>query len=382
VATGGTTGQVLTKTSATDFATNWQTPATGGVSTARTISTTAPLAGGGDLSADRTLTINDFTTSTKGAVPSPGGTATGRVLKDDGTWAAPASAISGVGGVFPFTYNTSTLESITGNQLRGNNATFASSTKLWVSETTVDGLDVSVGLGRIKAGFQVYIQDWTSSSRYAIWNVTADALDKGVYWELTVSPSSSAGTIPGGKIALQSLSAAQSSTLFSTTTTAPGLTPGSNGGGASTWLSGAGTWTAPTATTVGLGNVSNTSDATKDAAATTLTNKTLTDPKINLAINAQSAAYTLVLADNNKVVIVSNASAVNLSVPTNASVAFPIGAQITIIQGGAGKVTVVAVTPGTTTVNATPSAGLRAQSSGVSLIKTATDVWYLLGDLT
>jgi hypothetical protein len=228
----------------------------------------------------------------------------------------------------------------------------------------------------------VYIQDWTSSSRYAIWNVTADALDKGVYWELTVSPSSSAGTIPGGKIALQSLSAAQSSTLFSTTTTAPGLTPGSNGGGASTWLSGAGTWTAPTATTVGLGNVSNTSDATKDAAATTLTNKTLTDPKINLAINAQSAAYTLVLADNNKVVIVSNASAVNLSVPTNASVAFPIGAQITIIQGGAGKVTVVAVTPGTTTVNATPSAGLRAQSSGVSLIKTATDVWYLLGDLT
>ena len=97
-----------------------------------TISTTAPLTGGGSLAANRTLAITDFTTSTAGAVPTPGGASSGRFLKDDGTWALPPSAVSGLGGVFPFTYNTSTLESITGSQLRGNNTTFPSSTKLWV----------------------------------------------------------------------------------------------------------------------------------------------------------------------------------------------------------------------------------------------------------
>jgi hypothetical protein len=347
---------------------------------ATTVTGTAPITAVGPVEA-LTIAISDFTASTKGAVPNPV-SASGRFLKDDGTWDSPASVISGAGGVFPFMLSSTATEPPTGSQVRGNNATFTSSTKLWIMEVTVDGLDVSVGLGRIKAGFQIYIQDYDASAVYAVFNATSDAIDKGTYWEVNVALASSAGTIPAGKIALQSLSSAQAGNLFSTTTSAKGLAPGSSGGGASVWLNGSAGWTAPTATTVGLGNVSNTSDATKDAATATLTNKTLTDPKINLAINAQSAAYTLVLTDNNKVVIVSNASAVQLSVPTNASVAFPIGAQITVIQGGAGQVTVAAVTPGTTTVNATPGAKLRAQSSGVTLVKTATDVWYALGDLS
>ena len=53
----------------------------------RSISTTAPLTGGGDLSANRTLDISTFTLTVKGAVPPPT-TATGKFLKDDGTWAA------------------------------------------------------------------------------------------------------------------------------------------------------------------------------------------------------------------------------------------------------------------------------------------------------
>jgi hypothetical protein len=48
--------------------TNLTTDLAGKVATSRTVSTTAPLAGGGDLSADRTLTIADATTSVKGAV--------------------------------------------------------------------------------------------------------------------------------------------------------------------------------------------------------------------------------------------------------------------------------------------------------------------------
>ena len=54
----------------------------------RLISTTAPLTGGGDLTANRTLDISTFTAAVKGAVPPPT-TVTGKYLKDDGTWAVP-----------------------------------------------------------------------------------------------------------------------------------------------------------------------------------------------------------------------------------------------------------------------------------------------------
>jgi hypothetical protein len=117
------------------------------------------------------------------------------------------------------------------------------------------------------------------------------------------------------------------------------------------------------------------------AGAETLTNKTLTDPKITIAINAQTAAYTLVLTDASKLVTLTNALALTLSVPTDASVAFPIGTTIDLAQMGAGKVTVAAVTPGTTTVNGTPSLGFRAQYSAATLIKIAANNWLLVGDL-
>jgi hypothetical protein len=53
---GGSTGQVLTKTSNSSYATGWSTPAAGAPTT-RQINTTPPLSGGGDLSADRTLAV-------------------------------------------------------------------------------------------------------------------------------------------------------------------------------------------------------------------------------------------------------------------------------------------------------------------------------------
>ena len=106
-----------------------------------------------------------------------------------------------------------------------------------------------------------------------------------------------------------------------------------------------------------------------------------------LALNAQTGAtYTFVLADaDNKLVTASNASAQTYSIPTNASVAFPIGCQINIIQIGAGQVTINAVTSGTTTVlsNAATAASpkLRVQYSSATCIKVATDTWYVVGDI-
>lgn len=101
----------------------------------------------------------------------------------------------------------------------------------------------------------------------------------------------------------------------------------------------------------------------------------------NLAINAQTGTtYTLVLSDATKLVTLDNASAITVTVPTNASVAFPTGSQINLVQKGAGQVTVSGDSG--VTVNATPGASTRDQWSAATLIKINTDTWILLGDLS
>ena len=123
------------------------------------------------------------------------------------------------------------------------------------------------------------------------------------------------------------------------------------------------------------------------AGVETLTNKTLTDPKINQAIGTNtSTTYTFVLTDNNKFITSNNGSAQTLSIPTNASVAFPVGARIDVAWiTGAGQPTITAVTPGTTTILSTgatsTSPKLRAVNSVASAVKIATDTWLVTGDV-
>jgi hypothetical protein len=97
----------------------------------------------------------------------------------------------------------------------------------------------------------------------------------------------------------------------------------------------------------------------------------------DLATNAQGAGYTLVLADKGKLVEMSGGG--TLTVPTNASVAFPTGSQINILQTGASQVTVGGAG---VTINGTPGLKLRAQWSSATLIKRGTDTWTLVGDLS
>lgn len=172
------------------------------------------------------------------------------------------------------------------------------------------------------------------------------------------------------------------------------------GNGSTAWSSlsyfgGTGTVTSVTAgtglsggTITGSGTIAIDTATTVDVStAQTLTNKTLTDPKINLTLNAQTGTtYTFVLTDNGRLVTASNASAQTYSIPTNASVAFPIGTQINIIQIGAGQVTINAVTSGTTTISSTGATAtapkLRAQYSSATCIKAGTDLWYVVGDIS
>ena len=110
------------------------------------------------------------------------------------------------------------------------------------------------------------------------------------------------------------------------------------------------------------------------------------DALAKLTLNAQTATYTVVLTDNrNKLVTMSVAGANDFLIPTNASVAFPIGSVINVIQIGAGQTTIKAVTSGTTTISSTGATAtapkLRAQFSAASCIKVATDTWYVVGDI-
>lgn len=100
----------------------------------------------------------------------------------------------------------------------------------------------------------------------------------------------------------------------------------------------------------------------------------------DISTSAQTASYTLVLTDKTKIVEMNVASANNLTVPPNSSVAFPVGSQINILQTGAGQTTVVAGSG--VSVNATPGLKLRAQWSYATLIKRATDTWVLVGDIS
>jgi hypothetical protein len=94
-------------------------------------------------------------------------------------------------------------------------------------------------------------------------------------------------------------------------------------------------------------------------------------------------AYTVVLTDKDKWLELSNgATAGTLNIPTDASVAFPIGTQINIIQTNTGQITIAAVTPGTTTVNGTPGLKLREQWSSATIIKRAANSWVAVGDLS
>jgi hypothetical protein len=106
---------------------------------------------------------------------------------------------------------------------------------------------------------------------------------------------------------------------------------------------------------------------------------------VNSTPNAQTGTtYTTVLTDNGKLVTLSNSSPVAVTIPLNASVAYPVGAQLNFAWVGVGAVTIqgaVGVTINST--GATPAVpALRVRYSSATAIQTATDTWLVVGDIS
>jgi hypothetical protein len=99
--------------------------------------------------------------------------------------------------------------------------------------------------------------------------------------------------------------------------------------------------------------------------------------------DSTAATYTAVLDDAYQVLVpINSATATAFKIPTNASVAHPVGTVITVLNIGAGVCTISAVTSGTTTIlsaGATAAAPTLAQYKSAACIKVATDTWYVVG---
>ena len=105
---------------------------------------------------------------------------------------------------------------------------------------------------------------------------------------------------------------------------------------------------------------------------------------VSFGINADATAdYTAVIADAYQVLVPMNkATAVAFKIPTDASVNFPVGTVITVLNKGAGLCTISAVTSGTTTVlsaGAVAASPTLAQYKTAVCIKTAANTWYVVG---
>lgn len=95
--------------------------------------------------------------------------------------------------------------------------------------------------------------------------------------------------------------------------------------------------------------------------------------------NAQTGTtYTLALTDVAKVVSLTNAAAITLTVPTNAVTPFPIGTQILLYQGGAGQVTVSGA--GVTLRAQGSKLKMFGQYAVAALLKVGTDEWVMFGN--
>jgi hypothetical protein len=183
---------------------------------------------------------------------------------------------------------------------------------------------------------------------------------------------------------------------------------------------------AVTKTTLGLGNVDNTSDADKPVSTATVTAiatakseaiaevtavidgapnalNTLNELAAALGddanfastittslaakvdsytpITQKTASYTLSTLDHRDDLIeMGSASALTLTIPLNSSIAYPVGTSLDILQTGAGQVTIAGAAG--VTVNATPGLKLRTQWSSATLFKRAENTWVVYGDLT
>ena len=165
------------------------------------ISTTAPLSGGGDLTATRTLSIaaDGVTNTLLAQMPATtikGNNTAGSTGPLDLTVAQTRSMVaSGAGAFFGFDFDTTTSAGPAVTRLRLNNATPASATIVYVSYTSKDGVDLKTRLLAGTAGDRLFIQDRANSANFRLYELTGTPTDGTTYATCNVVHRTGGGTL-------------------------------------------------------------------------------------------------------------------------------------------------------------------------------------------
>ena len=129
----------------------------------------------------------------------------------------------------------------------------------------------------------------------------------------------------------------------------------------------------PTDITVASANIVDGTIATADIADDAVTSAKIAAP----TLTAKTDSFTLALVDENCTMQCNKATAMTLTVPTS-SIAFTNGTVITLVNYGAGQVTVAGDTG--VTVRSSNGLKLRTQYSMATLVKISNTEWILSGD--
>lgn len=162
---------------------------------------------------------------------------------------------------------------------------------------------------------------------------------------------------------------------------------GGGGGGAVDSVNGQTGVVVLTKSDVGLGNADNTSDANKPVSTAQQTALNLKTDQI-ASYRTVTGSHTLdstdlaaINAGDDYVILVNSAGAADITIPLNATVAFVQGMKLTVLQIGAGQVSIVS-TGGVTSHSSSDDFIARKQYAPIFLEVLATDEWEVVNGTT
>lgn len=103
-----------------------------------------------------------------------------------------------LGNAIEYLFSNSTSEPPSSGEIRFDQATQATTTKLWVSHTTASGVNIKQFLSAATIGSRLILQDKNDNTNFLKLDITADPIDKNTYWEFAVSVTASGGYLPNG----------------------------------------------------------------------------------------------------------------------------------------------------------------------------------------